>query len=212
MKITASLLREPAKPTRDVQVQACFSCGRTYSTGDGRFCHPRCRQWFDDGDPPYDHRYPDKSNPRWYSLPMGRHGFLIPCAGCGKTFDSKGLRCCSTACERRYRQQEEAAAIMAEVAMERLTKRACLHCGGDIPNWLNPGTPKKDGELSIAICRKTGPPRGREHRSWFLIAREPFSNDKPQKSARKMGLADGPPERVRSPQIAPRAGLANHVL
>jgi hypothetical protein len=141
-----------------VHVQACFSCGRSYSynTGDGRFCDPRCRQWFDAGDARYDHRYSDKSNPRWYSLPMGRHGFLIPCAGCGKTFDSKGLRCCSTACERRYRQQEEAAAIIAEVAMERLTKRACLHCGGDIPNWLNPGTPKaKRVPSSRKFCSPT---------------------------------------------------------
>ena len=143
---------------------------------------------------------------------MGRHGFLIPCAGCGKTFDSKGLRCCSTACERRYRQQEEAAAIMAEVAMERLTKRACLHCGGDIPNWLNPGTPKAK---KVPSSRKFCSPSCRSRYAGKQALPEVescFRTTNRKKSARKMGLADGPPERVRLPQIAPRAGLANHVL
>ena len=75
-------------------------------------------------------------------MPMGRHGFLIPCAGCDKDFESKGLRCCSTACERTYRARQDTIAAMAEVEMDQPAKRKCLHCDGAIPNWLNPGTPK----------------------------------------------------------------------
>jgi len=142
MKITAASLIEAPKSTRDVAVSECFSCGRSYSTGDGRFCDPRCRAWFDAGKPPYNPNYANKSNPHWYDLPMRRHGFLIPCAGCGKTSDSKGLRCCSTTCERTYRARQETIAAMAEVAMEQPAKRRCIHCGSNIRSWLNAGTPK----------------------------------------------------------------------
>jgi hypothetical protein len=48
---------------------------------------------------------------------------------------------------------------MVEVAMERLTKRACLNCGDDIPNWLNPGTPKakrvrSDAKFCSPSCQR----------------------------------------------------------
>jgi hypothetical protein len=126
----------------DVVVQECFSCGRSYTVADGRFCSARCREWFDAGNPPYDPAYAIKSNPRWYSLPMGTHGFLIPCAHCRKTFDSKGLRCCSAVCEKRYREREDNLATLAEAGMERAVKRKCVGCDDDIPSWINPGTPK----------------------------------------------------------------------
>jgi hypothetical protein len=103
-------------------------------TVSGRFCSARCREWFDVGNPPYDSHYASKADPRWYSLPTGPHGFLIDCAGCGRRFDSKGLRCCSPECERRYRERQDNAAVMAEVGMEAAAKRKCEECGGPIPN------------------------------------------------------------------------------
>ena len=130
--LAASLLaKAPAAPPD--HAQECFSCGRRFTTGEGRFCHPRCRAWFDAGNPPYEPTDYRKS----YDLPIGPGGFLISCKGCGKTFDSKGLRCCSADCERRYREREGTAAILAEVDMQLPTKRKCQHCGGDIPNWRN---------------------------------------------------------------------------
>ena len=50
--------------------------------------------------PAYDPGYASKADPRRYSLPMGKHGFLVPCANCGKTFNSKGLRSCWPAASR----------------------------------------------------------------------------------------------------------------
>jgi hypothetical protein len=73
-------------------------------------------------------------------MPMGSHGFLVPCAGCGRQFDSKGLRCCSADCERQYRERKDNAGIMAEVGMEPVSvKRKCENpgCGRPIPKWRN---------------------------------------------------------------------------
>ena len=132
--IAAEILRDREKAID------CFSCGRSFiykaPSGDdsGRFCHSRCREWFDAGNPVSDPSYTNKSNPRWYSLPIGPHGFYIDCAGCGKRFDSKGLRCCSTDCERQYRQRGETADLMAEVGMEAPAKRPCQAPGSPAPS------------------------------------------------------------------------------
>jgi hypothetical protein len=97
-RLARALLRDRA-PSAKPPAPTCFTCGRSYWRGDGRFCSTRCREGFDAGFPPYDPNYADKTNPRWYSLPIGRHGFLIDCANCKRRFDSIGLRCCSTKCE-----------------------------------------------------------------------------------------------------------------
>jgi hypothetical protein len=137
--IQRDLLRaEPAK----TNAPACFACGRSFmprpSTGDDNthaFCSAGCREYYDAGGPPFDPSYASKTNPRWYSLPMGRHGFVIRCFGCDKDFDSKGLRCCSIECERDYLRRRENEQTMAAVDMERPVKRKCEACGGNIPNW-----------------------------------------------------------------------------
>ena len=111
--IEADLLREPEHKPSTYRVADCFTCGRSFlhkgCDGDnsGRFCSTRCREGFDAGWPPYDPAYAHKTNPRWYSLPMGPRGFFINCASWGKRFDSIGLRCCSTPYERDYRAAEE---------------------------------------------------------------------------------------------------------
>jgi hypothetical protein len=119
-----------------LQAHACLSCGRT-SIGTASFCSPRCRDWFDTGNPPYSK--PDLSG--WYRtrdgkiLPLGQSGFQISCIGCGKTFDSKGLRCCSADCEQHYREREDRRAVMADAGMEPASKRLCAECGQVIPTW-----------------------------------------------------------------------------
>ena len=90
--IARDLLRRDESP---VAYPACFVCGRAYTKGDGRFCSGRCRAGFDAGLPAFE---PSRTV---------RHGFLVNCAGCRKQFDSKGLRCCSIECERRYREREQ---------------------------------------------------------------------------------------------------------
>jgi hypothetical protein len=132
--------RPKSEPTPD-----CFACGRGYMpkppTGDDstRFCSVRCREAFDAGLPAHDPTYANKSNPRWYSLPFGRHGFLVDCAGCGRRFDSKGLRCCSPACERSLGERREVERLKAEAGVEYQSRlgprRKCDGCGRDIPNW-----------------------------------------------------------------------------
>src|SRR5690242_14659672 len=100
-----------------LQITACISCGRY---GPSHFCSQRCQEWFDAGNPPYSK--PDLST--WYRtrdgkiLPLGQTGFLIACAHCAKSFDSKGLRCCSPECERHYRDREDSRAALATVGDE----------------------------------------------------------------------------------------------
>ena len=97
-RLTSALLRDRQAATPSEKTPECFACGRpyTYREPDGddssRFCSSRCREAYDAGFPRYER--PDVD--RWYSLPKGRHGFLIKIrAHCRNRFDSKGLRCCS---------------------------------------------------------------------------------------------------------------------
>jgi hypothetical protein len=73
------------------------------------------------------------------ATPMQRiaAGYMIRCAGCGKDFESKGLRCCSVDCERRYKERQENLALMAEAGIEPTAKKLCASCGAKIPSWRN---------------------------------------------------------------------------
>jgi hypothetical protein len=161
-KLAAAILgdRSHADVSAPQKIFTCFSCGQSMiyrgPQGDdsGRFCSSRCRDWFDAGNPPYDSHYASKSNPLWYGLLMGQHGFLINCASCSKKFDSKGLRCCSIECERRCREREGNAAVMAEVGMEAAAKRPCEACGGPIPNWRNGRRVSKATRFCSPACRR----------------------------------------------------------
>jgi hypothetical protein len=136
--IERDLLRAESKP--NFNIVACWSCGRTFRyrgrQGDlnGNFCSLRCQRWYDAGNPAL-HQGPAIVY-RWRDgrpMEMGRHGFLINCAHCSQGFDS--LRCCSTECERHYRERQDNLAVMAEVGMEPTAKRQCQTCGTRIPKW-----------------------------------------------------------------------------
>jgi hypothetical protein len=136
----------------DSKSQECFTCGRPFLKLGERFCSEWCRESFDAGAPPHDPIQVSKSKPRWYSLPIGRHGFLIDCRGCGRTFDNVGLRCCSTDCERSLRRKEQLDAELADDPF-RAVKRKCAGCGGDIPNWRNGRRVSKATEFCSRRCR-----------------------------------------------------------
>ena len=129
-KLAAEILAdgEAEAATPGYEAPECFSCGRTFHCtgpdGSGRFCSVRCRGWFDDGNPPYEKRVR-----LGYTLRMGRHGFVIPCRGCGKDFDSKGSTYCSPGCNKASAARAEAAALMAEVGMDIPEKRMCATPG-----------------------------------------------------------------------------------
>jgi hypothetical protein len=180
--LTAAILRdrERADTQPSQNIVDCISCGASFiyrpPQGDdsGRFCSPRCREWYDNGNSSYDQHYASKNNPLWYTwrsisastrvsahdarpMPMGPHGFIIACAGCGKNFDSKGLRCCSADCERQYRERKDNAAVMAEVGMEPAsTKRKCENpgCGKSIPKWRNGKRVSKSTRFCSQACQR----------------------------------------------------------
>lgn len=141
----------------------CFHCRKPYNKGDGRFCSAACRldydalayqraddvervsnapldSWRAVAGPPGVQSYNPLANSTQLSRGIkrrGPNGFVIECFGCGKNFDSRGLRCCSSECERQYLKHCENEQLMAEVGMERPNKRKCEECGDDIPNWRN---------------------------------------------------------------------------
>jgi hypothetical protein len=134
--IERDLLRQEARPS--INIVPCFSCGyRMIYRGrrgdlNGNFCSMRCQDWFDAGNPPYEQQE------EWARKPSA---MSIVCKGCHKEFYSKGLRCCSTECERRYRERQDNLVIMAEVGIELAAKRHCANpeCGQVIPKWRRNG-------------------------------------------------------------------------
>jgi hypothetical protein len=149
-----------------------------------RFCSKHCRQAYDAGAPAYDisnpnnaRRYMDAPLSAWRVIagppgvetydPLagsqqrsrgikrrGSSGWIIECVGCGKEFDSKGLRCCSLECERKHLRQRENESIMAEVGMDKPVKRKCQECGGDIPNWVKGKRVSKRRQFCSAKCQQ----------------------------------------------------------
>jgi hypothetical protein len=145
----------------------CFSCNLTFTykgpQGDisGGFCSVRCQAFFDAGNTPPNS--PDdtliglrvaaggpgiEASSDFYAAVFGRppvatkrsfDGFKIVCFGCGSEFESRGLRCCSDTCERRYRERQDNLAVMAQVGIEPTLKRKCANpaCANTIPKWRN---------------------------------------------------------------------------
>ena len=132
-RLAEAILADRNRPSAErTDIAECFMCGTGMMYRGSRFCSPRCRDFYDDGVPGHDH---DWRRPKLG--PMSHLAFRIDCACCSKTFDSKGLRCCSTGCERSYRERDANLAVMAEVGIEPSAKRSCLECGSRIPTWRN---------------------------------------------------------------------------
>jgi predicted nucleic acid-binding Zn ribbon protein len=121
-RLAAALLADRNRKTIErTDIGACFTCARGVIYRGSRFCSDRCRDYYDTGAPgcEQDWRQPDIAYAYLDGRPMakGVHGFKINCAHCAKEFDSRGLRCCSTECERGYREREQNRATLAEVGV-----------------------------------------------------------------------------------------------
>jgi hypothetical protein len=81
--------------------------------------------------------YADVFGDRLTPMKRSGDGYTIKCAGCSKEFVSRGLRCCSTDCERRYCERQRNLETMAELGIEPAAKRVCAGpgCSAVIPKW-----------------------------------------------------------------------------
>src|SRR6516162_6587321 len=141
MSIADALVRDLlTERPRSPEAKTCFACGRPHSRGDGRFCGSKCRRAYDLGFTPGE----VGSKPR--------DGVSLPCRGCGRQFVSKGLRCCSVACERQLHERDANAALMAEVGMDLAAKRKCQECGGDIRRWTGVGRKRRQVTSAARFC------------------------------------------------------------
>jgi hypothetical protein len=153
-EIERDLLRGKVPPRHNIV--ACFMCGYTFVYRGSCFCSDRCREVYDAEEPGHEQdwlRRPKAEDAPPTNLevvagPAGNRpatpvkrttaGYNIHCLGCGKEFESKGLRCCSTECERRYKERQENLALMATVGIEPAAKKKlCASCGAKIPTWRN---------------------------------------------------------------------------
>jgi hypothetical protein len=179
--IAADILRErPEAP----QSQTCFACSRSYSkaapkaddSGPSRFCSVRCRDYFDNGGPPYDPQTardvlniplrdwvviagpPGTVGTRPYGnghpMTVSGDGFLIPCRHCKRPFVSRGLRCCCPDHERKYRESIEIKAALAEIGEDVPTRPKCEACGANIPRWRNGRAVPKGTRFCSDNCRQ----------------------------------------------------------
>jgi hypothetical protein len=84
----------------------------------------------------------------------GRVGFFIACAACGGKFESKGLRSCSTACERKHRDREATIATLVEVGSELPAKRKCEApgCNRDIARYTGEGKKRRLTSRKVRYC------------------------------------------------------------
>ena len=141
-RLTAAILADRARPTTQHNIVPCFVCGYTFvykgRRGDlnGRFCSMRCQDWYDAGNGPVS----DEIVFRWRGgrpMKKGPKGFHIDCAHCRKEFESLGLRCCTTECERAHREREENLVVMAQASIEPTAKRKCEGpgCNAIISKW-----------------------------------------------------------------------------
>jgi hypothetical protein len=133
----------------------------------GNFCSLHCQDWHDDGNAPIDHDHLAKAikapleawrivaglsgvevgapyyagvSPPGYiftKMTATAAGYRIKCAHCAREFESRGLRCCSTECERAFCERKANLALMAEFGAEPSAKRHCVECGAIIPKWRN---------------------------------------------------------------------------
>ena len=136
-RLAAAILADHARPTAQHNIVPCFVCSHTFvykgRRGDrnGRCCSMRCQDWCDAGNPV---AVTDSIN---YGMKRGSKGFYIDCAHCRKEFESLGLRCCTTECERAHREREENLVIMAQAGIEPTAKRKCEGpgCNAIISKW-----------------------------------------------------------------------------
>ena len=146
--LAAALLADRNRATVErTDITACFMCARGMLYRGSRFCSDRCRDYYDEGNPGHlqDWRHP-----------VITYRTRIPCAHCRKEFDSKGLRCCSSECERAYKDRKDNLAVMAEAGIEAKAKRQCEQCGAVIPQWRKVSIGVGSGP-QIGIQK--GPPR-----------------------------------------------------
>jgi len=148
-------------PVPRAAVTTCFMCGRAFlvGRGDGRFCHSRCRDYFDIGGPPYSPepskremmlRFPVSSVIKG----QGAHGAIIECAACGKDFESKGLKHCSPECRSAPRRKHKDAPLCRGTIED--VRRICANpgCEGRIPVWRDGKKVRKSTLHCSPLCAK----------------------------------------------------------
>jgi hypothetical protein len=136
--ITAEILRDRDRVPSSHNVVDCFACGRAFlykgPSGDdsGRFCHQRCREWFDAGNPPYAPVNVSSVPIRDWKVVAGPPGVNLGASYYGPILDRKRpLR----------RGQTEPGELIRP-------RRPCQRCGSSLPVWVKGKAVRK----SVKYC------------------------------------------------------------
>jgi hypothetical protein len=207
-------MAQPATTTSDVLT--CFSCGRGFSysgprpdSGSGRFCSTNCRDYFDAGKRPGESTDTQKLRSGWRVVagphpghpprPMrrGAVGFFIPCLGCGRELESKGLAFCAPECGRLHRERMKNREDMLDAPA---AKRRCETCGGNIPRWRDGRQVSKATRFCSPSCQGKA---SRNRREATKVQTSGFEWPNAQKVPENKGRASGPESTERSREDVP---------
>jgi hypothetical protein len=160
--IAAALFAEataPAESKASRGIVECLTCRSTFVyrkpddlERNGRFCSQRCRDGFDAC---ITNKLPAIAYFDCHARRMAMRGpgFVVKCPGCDGEFISAGLRCCSPACERSYRDRQEAKAVAARLGHKARPTRTCEGCGKRIPRYTATGkATRSDVRTCSAKC------------------------------------------------------------
>ncbi len=138
----------------------CLRASYLHGRGDGQFCSSRCRDGCDAGCPahqPYDaisflHRFPVSRA----IIRQGPRGAIIACAHCRREFDSRGLHCCTKACERALTNAKALQADIGPLAARPSARRKCEVCEAKLPRSINGKEVRRYRVyLFRQVCRKS---------------------------------------------------------
>ena len=144
--ITAEILRDRDRVPSSHNVVDCFACGRSFlyegPHGDdsGRFCHQRCREWFDAGNPPYAPVNVSSVPIRDWKVVAGPPGVNLGASYYGPILDRKRpLR----------RGQTEPTELIRP-------RRPCQRCGSPLPVWVKGKAVRKSVKYCEGCARRVG--------------------------------------------------------
>src|SRR5262245_19735200 len=160
-QLAAAIARDIlARPEPQSKYPSCFSCGRTYSRGEGRFCSERCREGFDAGVPPYDPDYvrkvSEEPSSAWRVV-AGPPGVNI------------GSPLYAPILERDERRRRE---LEAKRGGELIRPRRLCACGAKLPVWID-GRKVSDRRKYCLACSPTKPRKAPSSPSGAIHAFEP---------------------------------------
>jgi hypothetical protein len=166
-------------------------------------CSTRCVEFLASGVPSAADR--ERLDDPLRRLSLGQFGQFISCQGCGLTFESRGLRLCPDCC---LVLGDPVERKVPSAAGRPVRKQTCLHCGGDLPAYLENGKQKRRSVVFCSSrCRLLHHRRQRDE----TLTRFSATTLRPSRVAVSYGHGDAVPAELAAQGVAGPNGSFDHV-